>query len=446
MAFLGMNPQFKAYNQSPLYEAVGGEVVLPIKVMSPDSILIKNGATTHNPTDWTIESDTNKVSLKVPAAAGDQYSVMNLASFSVADMVSKSSKSQEIMSSPKVVDTPTDHKQLTTVGQMYKSDSSKNMIINPCFVVNQRTVVGLTSHLSMTSAGAFADCWKHATAIASGGPTPTFTHQRITSGDAIDDFMSGKIPTPYYGTIKHVLSTYTPTVRATTAIAQRLEDYGWAAGEEVTFSFYARCPAGATVIGVAVGNVGIDSDVYTKYPLIKRVNLSTEWKRYEFTFTMPTIDDKVMVATKRLSIEFCLNSINDDTNIIYSTITNSNEIHLTGIMLEKGDVASEFHARPSQEELNLCYRYLYCRNHVLLNSYVDSSTVSSRCANIDFPQCMIAQPTLIGSSESNSGSSGTVRYYYLSATGATVVADNSNISYTAANAVSAFNLVFSAEL
>lgn len=446
MAFLGMDPQFKAYNQSPLFEAVGGEVVLPIKVMSPDSILIKNGATLHNPTDWTIESVTNKVSLKVAAKSGDQYSLVNLASFSISDAVSKSAKNQEIISSPKVVDVPTDPKQLGTVGQIGKSDSSKNIIINPNFQVNQRSNIGLTSHLSLTSGGHFSDCWKHVTSIASGGPSVVMTHQRITDSSAIKDFTDGKIPIASYGTIKHTLSTYNPSVRATTAIAQWLEDYGWAEGEDVTFSFYARCPTAATAIGVAVGNIGIDTlDINEKYPLIARVNIGTEWKRFEFTFKMPALLGKTLLANKRLSIEFCLNSINDNTNSVYGTITNSNELHITGIMLEKGTVATGFNPRSLQEETMRCYRYLYCVDRVMLSPDVDIS-VSYRFANIQYPQCMISTPSITATAVSNSGSKGTAAATSISNVGVIIFVSPGILSYEAGIGVKAENIVLSAEL
>lgn len=448
MAFLGMDPQFKAYNQSPLHEAVGGEVVLPIKVMSPDSILIKNGATLHNPTDWSIESGTNRVTLKYPAKAGDQFSVMNLASFSVADMVSKSAKDQQIMASPRVVDVPTDPKQLATVSQVSSSDSSKNMVINPNFWINQRSNIGLNSHLTMTAAGPFSDCWKHATAIAAGGPSGTFTHQRITGDVAVQDYIAGKIPVPAYGIVKHVLSSYSPTVRTTTAVAQRLEEYYWAAGEDVTFSFYARCPTAATDIGIAVGNLAVDtSDINVKYPLIRRVRIGTDWQRYEFTFKMPTLSDKTLVSTgKMLSIEFCLNAINDNTNGLYGTITNANEIHITGVMLEKGTVATPFNPRSHQDEQNRCYRYIYCLKYVGVPSLSNSSTVTDRYVSLAFPQGMLSPPTCLGELITSQGAVAPAKFMYITNIGLDITTYGSGLSYQAGHYVYGRDLTFSAEL
>lgn len=363
MAYLGVNPSERVYKQTPIYKAAAGETLLPIPVGSPDSLLLRNGVIltkdVSNPADydWSVDPATNRPRLVKGAVAGDEFTFIEFAGVTLPDMLSKSRTNQQLAESPYVAAPPSQPMQLATMAEATKGSITKNQIINPCFQINQRARVGLST--SVTAASAYGiDMWQSATVQEIDTATMT---QSVGYSDA--DVLAGKIPYPYYGIFKSVASNPNSAGKVTCALAQRIENYLWAANQTVTLSFYVKGEVAGN-IGVAFGNIAANTSVLkTKYPLIARVPVTTDWRRVQFTFKMPDLNSIGVtsdVNSRRLSFEICTMNINDTTtnpSDLYDNLLYQNNLYITGVQLELGSVATDFIPPSPSEEERKCQRY-----------------------------------------------------------------------------------------
>lgn len=402
MAYLGVNPSERAYKQTPIYKAVAGETLLPISVGSPDSLLLRNGVIltkdVSNPTDydWSVDPVTNRPRLVKGAVEGDEFTFIEFAAATLPDMLSKSRTNQQLAESPYVATPPSQPMQLATMAEVVKGSEDKNQIINPCFEICQRARAGLLVPATRNAYG--IDMWKSCFAFS--GATYATSTQANGASDA--DVAAGKIPYRYYGTFKSVCSNTASTDKVVAVICHFIENYLWASGKTVTLSMYIKGETAGT-IGLAFGNLAANtSDLRTKYPLLERVPLTTEWRRIQYTFKMPdlaTIGITPAVNNRMLSLEICAISLNDETtnsSDLYGNLMYQDNIFITGVQLELGSVATDFipPSSPVLEELK-CQRYFYAITRDL-DLYRDTSIANNtRAVRYEqFPVPMRVNPTV----------------------------------------------------
>lgn len=115
-------------------------------------------------------------------------------------------------------------------------------------------------------------------------------------------------------------------------------------GSVWTLSFYAKSVAGGETLNFnTYFRLGVATGTFTAVsaPTPSSVILTTNWTRYSVLFTID-----VSPGSNDLCIAFGLN-------------TTATELHLTGVQLEEGTVATPFEHRPIGMELSLCQRYFY---------------------------------------------------------------------------------------
>ena len=153
------------------------------------------------------------------------------------------------------------------------------------------------------------------------------------------------------------------------------------AGKEYTLSVWARTDSGESSLGFIVFYRN------SKYSNTNQVNwnpwaptvgrMTTEWKKFTYTFTAPTVNSNNQI----LATEFSFNKT----------------AYFTGFQFEKGRNATEFEHRSYAEELALCKRYYQkigdtATNEITLGGY--SVSGSQIYHSIQLPVEMRAVPDL----------------------------------------------------
>lgn len=87
MTYAGWNPSYRAFQQVP-FVAVGGETQIPIKGV-PESLLYRNGLLLTPNQDYTVDYTNGVFTLITPAIAGQEYQILNMSTFHMADTYSK---------------------------------------------------------------------------------------------------------------------------------------------------------------------------------------------------------------------------------------------------------------------------------------------------------------------------------------------------------------------
>ena len=145
-------------------------------------------------------------------------------------------------------------------------------------------------------------------------------------------------------------------------------------GATLTVSFYAKADAAQDgLLDIAFSDEGRGTSNEVKIQNDLEYSLTTEWKRYSFTFTVG-VDP---AAT------------NDCVYLMFACSDNSSVIYLTGVQLELGKVATPFEHRSYGEELALCQRY-YQLNPVVLGFWTSATDFRQ---SITFPVQMRTAPT-----------------------------------------------------
>ena len=209
----------------------------------------------------------------------------------------------------------------------------KNLIINGNFDVWQRG----TTFSSFNTMRYTADRWLQ---YAAGSSTITATQQPFTVGQTE---VPGN-PKYYY----RMDNTPDPNT-AWMELFYRIEDVTRFSGVPVTLSFWMR--ANKPQIGEDemrllqnFGNNG-SAAVTVRGPLF---DIGTSWKKYEFTFDLPSITGKTIESNNFLQIHLVR---------VSNAVAADTYYDLAQFQLEYGRAATTFEQRSLGEELHLCKRY-----------------------------------------------------------------------------------------
>jgi len=262
----------------------------------------------------------------------------------------------------------------------------RNRIINGNFDIWQR---GTSQTLSTTSDTSYyvADRWLNY--FNGTGGVRTVSRQTFTNGQT-------DVPgNPAY--FFRFGQTTAPTGCTLNAITQRIESVRTFAGQQFTFSFWAKAASAFTLpeisIGQDFGNGGSPSP--QTYTTFLNISISTTWTKYTFTATLPSISGKTLGTdgNDHISVNwFCPTS---------STFT----LDIAQVQLERGPIATDFEQRPIGTELALCQRY-FCKSYEINtapgtsefdrgnpNSLSPASLDSLPC-NVSFPVTMRSSPSV----------------------------------------------------
>lgn len=252
----------------------------------------------------------------------------------------------------------------------------KNYIINGNFDIWQRG----TSLSSQTSAKYLADRWENQS--GAGGGTYSVSRQNFTVGQT-------DVPNnPYY-----YLDYSTSVAGTNSRIEQAVEDVRNLAGETVTLSFWAKyttnAPTDFSIVFSQQFGSGGSSAVNTS---VTGNTVTTSWQKITATVTLPSISGKTIGTGSYL-----------DIRPFQNTNTETFDIQIAQVQLEKGSVATDFEYRHIGEELHLCQRYYHqSQNGIAYNdggSYFGTTTAK---VWYEFPVEMRVDPTIsFGGSASN---------------------------------------------
>jgi hypothetical protein len=205
--------------------------------------------------------------------------------------------------------------------------SFRNKIINGDMRIDQRNGGASVGPFTSGSAGyKSVDRWF----IAS----DSMTSQQIT----------GNTPTGFSHYLKLTKGSGSNIdIRQTVELSAAGQAGQFGVGSVWTLSFYAKSVTGSETLNFnTYFRSGVATGTFTAVsaPTPNSVTLTTNWTRYSVLFTID-----VSPGSDDLCIAFGLN-------------TTATELHLTGVQLEEGSVATPFEHRPYGLELSLCQRYL----------------------------------------------------------------------------------------
>jgi len=226
-----------------------------------------------------------------------------------------------------------------TTGLRYQSNfaAGKNKIINGDFGIWQRG----TTFSNPSSGQYFADrvnCFLSGT-----GQTRTISQQAFTPGTAPVAGYEGK----YFLRYNQSVSGTSPLNVLKTSY---IEDVQTFAGQTVTFSYWAKVGTatshGALTLYQVFGSGGSSQVTQT---IAAAPSYTTDWVRYSYTFTVPSIAGKTIGTGSYISIDFNLPSTGTFTFDIW------------GLQWEAGNTATAFQTATGtiQGELAACQRYYY---------------------------------------------------------------------------------------
>jgi hypothetical protein len=169
---------------------------------------------------------------------------------------------------------------------------------------------------------------------------------------------------------------------------QRVEDVGTLQGKQATISFIARAGVVGKAASVAINQVfGLGGSTTVSNFFGNISALTTEFVRYSFTATFPTLQGKTIGTSSYLEL------------VINFTTPNANDfIDFSEVQLELGPVATPFEQRPIGLELSLCQRYCFVNASVngsrlnLGSGGVGTSTTGTIAGFL--PVTMRAEPTV----------------------------------------------------
>ena len=209
----------------------------------------------------------------------------------------------------------------------------KNLVINGNFDVWQRG----TAFNSFNSIRYTADRWLQ---YAAGGSTITVTQQQFTVGQT-------EVPgNPRY----YYRSDNTPDADTSwLELFHRIEDVTRFSDVPVTLSFWMKAnkPQFGEDEVRLVQNFGTSGStkVTTQGPIF---DILTHWKKYEFTFDLPSVAGKTINANSFLEIHWIR---------VNTAVSSDTYYDIAQVQLEYGRGATPFEQRSYSEELALCQRY-----------------------------------------------------------------------------------------
>jgi len=168
----------------------------------------------------------------------------------------------------------------------------------------------------------------------------------------------------------------------------RIEDVRSFANQAITVSFWARCSSGT--INTSAGmeqyfGVGGSGSVF---PFLGNLTLTTDWTRFTFTITVPSISGKTIGTNSFLQL-----AIGIPQNAIST-------IDFWGVQLEAGSTATPFkrNANSLQGELAACQRYYirYTANTAFSRYfYADCLSSTNILSQVQVPVEMRVAPTSV---------------------------------------------------
>lgn len=223
--------------------------------------------------------------------------------------------------------------------------TSRNVIINGAFEVNQRAFTSTTSDATYGF-----DRWQ----FFRNDGTVTYSAQTFTLGSApVAGFEARNFA--------RVVSSGQSATSAYVQLLQKVESVRTFAGQTVTVSFYARAASGAPKVAVELQqNFGTGGssvvDIYAG-----QVTLSTAWARYSVTVAVPSITGKTIGSTGNDALWVNLwTSAGSTFNARTGSMgIQNNTFDIWGVQVEEGSVATEFSRNTNsiQAELAACQRY-----------------------------------------------------------------------------------------
>jgi hypothetical protein len=126
---------------------------------------------------------------------------------------------------------------------------------------------------------------------------------------------------------------------------QNIEGADTFAGQQVTFSFYAKAASPVTLPGIFWYRY-FDSATEDDFANIApNVSVGTSWQKYTYTFTLPSVSGKTIGSNSALNV------------YPEVPVTGTFTLDFAQFQLELGPVATPFERRPIGTELALCQRY-----------------------------------------------------------------------------------------
>jgi len=218
--------------------------------------------------------------------------------------------------------------------------AGKNAIINGDMRVSQRGTSFTIASTAYTLDRFFYD-------VTSAIPTGTVSQQTFTPGAA---------PVAGYEAASFLRVVNTANNGCTAFnLAQRVEDVRTFAGQTVTFSYWAKADAAATMTTVALqqvfgsGGSGTVTTILTMSSMI----LGTGWTRYTGTIAVPSISGKTIGTGSYVNVVIVLPNA--------AGVFRNGTYDFWGWQLEAGNVATAFQTATGtiQGELAACQRYYY---------------------------------------------------------------------------------------
>jgi hypothetical protein len=239
----------------------------------------------------------------------------------------------------------------TSTGLRWQGDfnTGKNKIINGDFAINQRGFVSSNVQANTYMADRFFY-------TSSGTGPATFSIEQFPVGT----MLGNTTPKQYLRVVTSGQSGST----VNTLVRQIIENVGLLAGQTVTISFWAKCASGNAKIALSgdqqFGTGGSPSS-RVREP-IGQLTLSTSWERKSITYTIPSINGKIIGTdpnTSFWSLFFYFSAGSNEDSFSGSLGIQSNTFDVWGLQVEIGSVATPFTTATGtiQGELAACQRY-----------------------------------------------------------------------------------------
>lgn len=260
----------------------------------------------------------------------------------------------------------------------------RNAIINGEFNVWQR------GGGAFTTAGTYgADQW----ATAAVGSTYSASRQSFTLGNTIP----GYEPQYFHRTVV----TSAAGAGNLIAMQNKIEGVRSFAGQTVTLSFWAKADASKNIAVEFVQSFGTGGSPSADVTAIgsQLVALTTSWKRYAITVSIPSISGKTLGTGNNdfLTFFFWMDAGSSFAARAASLGQQSGTFDFWGVQLEAGSYETPFERRPYATELAMCQRYFHAMaNATATTHYATGIALSTTTAVfvIRHPVFMRVPPTL----------------------------------------------------
>jgi hypothetical protein len=259
----------------------------------------------------------------------------------------------------------------------YSPLAFRNRLINGDFSIWQR---GTSQTANFYGS---ADRW---ITYSQSGTTKTVTREAFPLGQAA---VPGD-PTYFY----RIAVTSGASFENMAYLAQKIEGVRTLAGQTVRVSFYAKASAPLSVSTRFVQNFGSGGGSAGNSGGEQKFALSSSWKRYAYTATLPSISGRAIGADGNDCLEFQLYF---DAGISFGPLTlslgsQSGTFDVALVQIEPGALESSYEFRPPEVEFALCQRYYSVLT--LTPTYHVVSGASALWQSYALPTQMRAAPTV----------------------------------------------------